>query len=55
MKVKKVDKSKGFFLKVSDKVHKDFKVECALDGFKMTDVVELLMIAYKEKGKSILK
>lgn len=49
MKVKTVDKNKGFFLKVSDKVHMDFKVACVSNGKKMTDIIEKLMIEYSKK------
>ena len=49
MKVKTVDKNKGFFLKVSDKVHMDFKVACVTKGEKMTNVIEKLMIQYSKQ------
>jgi hypothetical protein len=42
-------KSKGFFVKTTDKVHIDFKVACAKRGLKMTDVIEKFMIEYSKQ------
>jgi len=47
--MKKGVKTKGFFVKTTDRIHKDFKLACVKNGEKMTDVMEKLMVEYSKQ------